>query len=67
MSVIESMKRQIEKENAALSADVDDGSLDGNNEILAEEDVEIDKSVKDDKKKVHNLSMKLKSSRLTIG
>ena len=51
MSVIESLKRQIEKENAALSADVDDGRLDGNNEILADEDVEIDKSVKDDKKK----------------
>ena len=61
MSVIESMKRQIEKENAALSADVDDGRLDGNNEILADEDVEIDKSVKDDIK-VHNLSMKLKQA-----
>lgn len=43
MNVIESLKRQIEEENAALSADVDDGSLDGN-EILAE----TDKSMEDD-------------------
>ncbi|XP_049360682.1 E3 ubiquitin-protein ligase ORTHRUS 2-like [Solanum verrucosum] len=49
MNVIESLKRQIEEENAALSVDVDDGSLDGNNEIIADEAVEADKSVEDDK------------------
>ena len=43
MNVTDSLKFQIEKENAALSADVDDGSLDGN-EILAE----TDKSMEDD-------------------
>ncbi|TMW98985.1 hypothetical protein EJD97_003226 [Solanum chilense] len=49
MSVAESLKRQIEEENAALNVDVDYGSLDGNNELLADEDVETKKSVKDDK------------------
>ncbi|KAK4357691.1 hypothetical protein RND71_023301 [Anisodus tanguticus] len=49
MNVIESLKRQIAEENAALSDDVDDGVLDGNNEVLAEEVVETDKSVEDDK------------------
>lgn len=49
MNVIESLKQQIEEESAALSADVDDGGLDGNNEILADEAVETDKSVEDDK------------------
>lgn len=50
MNVIESLKRQIEEEeSAALSAHVDDGGLDGNDEILADEAAETDKSVEDDK------------------
>ncbi|CAN4123373.1 unnamed protein product [Withania somnifera] len=48
MSVIESLKRQIEEENAALNDDVD-GGLDGNDEVLADEAVGTDKSVEDDK------------------
>ncbi|MCD7458823.1 E3 ubiquitin-protein ligase ORTHRUS 2 [Datura stramonium] len=49
MNVIESLKRQIEEENAALSDDVDDGGLDGNDEVLPEEAVGTDKNVEDDK------------------
>ncbi|KAJ8569640.1 hypothetical protein K7X08_006217 [Anisodus acutangulus] len=53
MNVIESLKCQIAEENAALSDDVDDGGVDGNNEVLAEESVETDKSVEDDKEGAH--------------
>ncbi|KAM3202781.1 E3 ubiquitin-protein ligase ORTHRUS 2 [Capsicum annuum] len=49
MSVIESLKRQIEEENAALSDDVDDGGLDANDVVLADEAVGTDESVEDDK------------------
>ncbi|CAN4124126.1 unnamed protein product [Withania somnifera] len=48
MSVIESLKHQIQEENAALSDDVDDG-LHGNDEILADKAVGTDKSIEDDK------------------
>lgn len=53
MSVIESLKRQVEEENAALSDDVDDGGLDRNDEGLADEAVGTDKSVEDDKEGAH--------------
>ncbi|XP_059316228.1 E3 ubiquitin-protein ligase ORTHRUS 2-like [Lycium ferocissimum] len=48
MNVIESLKRQIAEENAALSDDVADGGLDGNDEVLAEEAAGTE-SVEDDK------------------